>query len=83
MALHAVRDDDQKPRIAAKRSLTVSVEEAAEMIGISRTGAYDELRTTGQLIGIRPLRVGRRMLIPRAPLMRALGEESERDNTAA
>ena len=44
------------------------------MIGISKTVAYEEIRQTGQLVGVPVLRVGRRrLLIPTAPLRQALG----------
>jgi excisionase family DNA binding protein len=52
--------------------LTWTVTEAAKLLGISPTSAYEAARR-GEL----PVRViGRRMLIPRAALLRLLGEQS-------
>ena len=52
--------------------LTWTVTEAAKLLGISSTSAYEAARR-GEL----PVRViGRRMLIPRAALLRLLGEQA-------
>ena len=60
---------------------TTSVTDAAVMIGISRTLAFEEIRQTGQLVGVPVLRVGRRrLLIPTAPLRAALGLDEESDD---
>ena len=48
---------------------TISVEEAAELLGISRSAAYRAAKT-GQL---RTLRMGRKLRVPTAPLVRMLG----------
>jgi excisionase family DNA binding protein len=48
--------------------LTISVEEAAVMLGISRTSAYEYVRI-GQLPAIR---MGRRILVPVAAIERLL-----------
>jgi excisionase family DNA binding protein len=48
--------------------LTVTVPEAARLLGLSRMSAYNGIRT-GQIPSIR---VGRRVLIPRAALGRLL-----------
>ncbi len=53
-------------------SLTFTVEEAAEMLGISRTFAYEAVRR-GELPAIR---IGRRLLVPRAALVRLLAPEA-------
>lgn len=45
-------------------TVTVTVAEAAEMLGISRSSAYKCVRT-GEL---RALRLGRRLVVPRAAL---------------
>jgi hypothetical protein len=54
--------------------LTLTVEEAAAMIGVGRTLAFETVRTTGAIAGVPVLRVGRRVLVPRAPLERVLSE---------
>jgi excisionase family DNA binding protein len=48
---------------------TVTVEEAAQMLGISRSSAYECVRR-GEL---RALRLGRRLVVPRAALEELLG----------
>ncbi|MBU6215103.1 MAG: helix-turn-helix domain-containing protein [Acidobacteria bacterium] len=48
---------------------TVTVEEAAQMLGISRSTAYECVRR-GEL---RALRFGRRLVVPRAALEELIG----------
>jgi excisionase family DNA binding protein len=61
--LRALNDDGR---------LTWTVTEAAKLLGISPTTAYEAARR-GEL----PVRViGRRMLVPRVALLRLLGEQS-------
>ena len=50
--------------------LTLTVPEAAELLGVSCGVAYEAART-GELPTIR---IGRRLLVSRAPLMELLGE---------
>lgn len=54
---------------------TVSVEEAARMVGIGRTLAYQNARQHGYVVPSVPvLRCGRhKLVVPVAPLRRALG----------
>jgi excisionase family DNA binding protein len=49
---------------------TISVEETAVLLGISRSAAYRAAKA-GQLVAFR---VGRRLLVPTAPLLRMLGQ---------
>lgn len=63
-----------EPVQAARLVLTVE-ETARDVLGISPWLAYEEIKRTGQLAGIKPLRVGRRLLIPRAALERVLAGE--------
>jgi excisionase family DNA binding protein len=58
--------NSKKPAVKARSSkaATVSVDEAAEMIGIGRTSVYTAIRL-GQLPS---LRLGKRLLVPRAAL---------------
>jgi excisionase family DNA binding protein len=49
---------------------TISVEHAAELLGVSRSAAYRAAKA-GQL---RTFRIGRRLLVPTAPLLRTLGQ---------
>ena len=50
--------------------LTLTVEDARKLLGLSRGLMYHAIRR-GE---IPSLRVGRRLLIPRAPLLKLLGE---------
>ncbi len=50
--------------------LTLSVEEAAKVLGIGRNLCYDKVKT-GE---IPVIRIGRRLLVPRAALEKLLSE---------
>jgi len=52
---------------------TVTVEESAEFLGISRGSAYEAARS-GELPVIR---IGRRLLVPTALLLRMLGQGND------
>lgn len=52
---------------------TVSIPEAARLVGVGRNTAYDEVSRTGQLAGVNVIRVGRRLVVPLAPLREVLG----------
>lgn len=54
---------------------TTTVERTGQLFGISRGAAYNEART-GSIAGVPVLRIGRRMVVPTAPLRRALGIEA-------
>lgn len=54
------------------RKLTLTVEEAGQLLGIGRASAYEAART-GQ---IPTIRVGRRLIVPKAALNRMLGENA-------
>ncbi len=56
--------------------LTYSVPEAAEKLGIGRSAAYEAART-GQLPTIK---IGKRILVPRAALERLLGIASDAES---
>jgi excisionase family DNA binding protein len=55
---------------ATMERLTVTVEEAASILGIGRNSAYEAVRR-GE---IPVIRIGRRFLVPRAALERMLSE---------
>jgi excisionase family DNA binding protein len=55
----------------AETRLTVTVEEAARILGIGRALAYEAVRT-GQ---IKSVRIGRRILVPLAPLKKMLNAD--------
>ncbi len=56
---------------------TVTVEEAAGILGISRSSAYECVHR-GEL---RAIRLGRRLVIPRAALAELLGSDDLRSST--
>ena len=58
-------------------SATTTIPEAAEALGISRGLAYQLAARDGELAGVPVIRVGRRLLIPTAPLRAALGLDPE------
>jgi excisionase family DNA binding protein len=70
-------DDDVKARDMGRR-MTITVEEAAEMLGISRTSAYG-CATRKE---IPTLRLGRRVLVPVARLMAMLEDEPPGPDTS-
>ncbi len=54
---------------------TISIEAAGRLLGVSRGTAYELART--QQFPVPVLRVGHKLRVPRAPLMRLLGIEAE------
>ena len=55
-------------------SATVTITEAAEILGCSRNTAYEAVRRDGELAGVPVIKLGeRRLVIPRAPLLAVLG----------
>ena len=52
---------------------TLTVPEAAQMLGVAKNSAYIEAASTGELAGVPVIRVGRRLVIPRAPFEALLG----------
>jgi excisionase family DNA binding protein len=52
---------------------TITIPEAAELLGVSRNLAYQLAARDGAIAGIPVIRVGRRLLLPTAPLWAALG----------
>lgn len=59
--------------------LTLSVEEAAKVLGIGRNLCYDRVKT-GE---IPVIKIGRRLLVPRAALERLLAEPKPLNLTPA
>ena len=57
---------------------TVTIEEAAALLNVSRNTAYAAAARDGELAGVPVITVGRRKLIPRAQLLDVLGiDETE------
>ena len=63
-------------------SATFTILQAARLLGISRGSCYEAARS-GELAGIPVLRVGRRLLVPRAPLLELLGLDEQTVNETA
>lgn len=66
-------DSPKRPWAARHRSATLTIPEAAKLLGISRNLAYEIAAQDGELAGIPVIRVGRRLLIPQARLLGVLG----------
>lgn len=64
---------------ATAEARTYTVPQAARLLGLSRGFAY-QMAGTGELAGVKVLRVGSRLLVPRAALDALLaGEATERE----
>jgi excisionase family DNA binding protein len=57
---------------------TLTIEECAAVLRLSRGSTYEAART-GQ---IPTIRIGRRLLVPRAKLLRMLGEDGVSDDAS-
>jgi len=62
-----------RERPPAPTSATLTVPEAADLLGIGRNLAYEIAKREGVLAGVPVIRVGRRLLIPHARLLAVLG----------
>lgn len=54
-------------------SATIGIEEASELLGVSRDLGYRTVKKTGELNGIPVIRVGRLLRLPRRPFLESLG----------
>jgi len=54
-------------------SATLTIPEAAELLGISRNSAYQHAASDGHLAGVPVISVGRRLVIPAAIFREVLG----------
>lgn len=61
----------------------VDVETFARACGVGRTLAFETLRETGEMCGIRAIRVGRRIRIPAKPILDLLGYGEESAHVCA
>ena len=66
-------DDDAQGGQIVRASATVTVSEAAQLLGIGRNLAYEIAARDGEIAGVPVIRVGRRVLIPLARLLEVLG----------
>jgi excisionase family DNA binding protein len=66
-----------------KQGSTLTVEEAARLLGVGRSTAYEQARL-GRLGPVPVFRIGRRLVVPREALERALrGELSDEQGASS
>ena len=70
-------DDDQAENQVVRTSATLTVPEAARLLGIGRNLAYEIAARDGEIAGVPAIRVGRRLLIPLARLLEVLGLDDD------
>lgn len=70
------RNDEQENRVVPV-SATLTVPEAARLLGIGRNLAYEIAAREGEIAGVPVIRVGRRLLIPLARLLEVLGLDDD------
>ena len=58
---------------SSRAKATLTIPEAAKLLGVGRNLAYQSAAEDGELAGVPVIRVGRRMVVPRARLLAALG----------
>ena len=59
---------------------TFTISQAAQLLGVSKNLAYQAVRRSGALGGVSVIRVGKRLVVPAAPLRAALGLSDESEN---
>ena len=60
---------------------TLTIPEAAALLGVSRNTAYVTARRDGELAGVPVIRIGgRRLVVPRVPLLEVLGLDEPPNN---
>ena len=57
-------------------SATLTISEVAVLLGVSRNTAYEQAKS-GEIAGVPVISVGRRLLVPRKPILDALGINEE------
>lgn len=77
LPLSGVGNSKHRP---GKSSATLTITEAAELLGIGRNLAYETAARDGELAGVPVIRVGRRLLVPQARLLSVLGMTDGRDS---
>ena len=70
-------DDDEQGGQVVPVSATLTVPEAAQLLGIGRNLAYEVAARDGEIAGVPVIRVGRRLLIPLARLLEVLGLDDD------
>jgi excisionase family DNA binding protein len=69
--------DDEGGSQGVRLSATLTVPEAARLLGIGRNLAYEIAARDGEIAGVPVVRVGRRLLIPLARLLEVLGLDED------
>ncbi len=70
--------DEARDGRRKRSSATVTIPEAARLLGIGRNLAYEIANREGELAGVPVIRVGRRLLVPQARLLAVLGLQQGR-----
>ncbi len=66
---HEHTGQDQPRRTPA----AMSVDEFVDLSGTSRTTAYDEIKRSGEIAGIKAIRIGKRIILPRSRVYEVFG----------
>jgi hypothetical protein len=61
----------------ARASFTVA--EVADLTGVSKSTCYIELERTGELLGVKCLKIRQRWVVPATPIRKALGIPTDDD----
>ena len=69
--------NDRQENPVVPVSATLTVPEAAQLLGIGRNLAYEIVGRDGEIAGVPVIRVGRRLLIPLARLLEVLGLDDD------
>ncbi len=69
--------DDEAENQVIRASATLTIPEAAQLLGIGRNLAYEIAARDGEIAGVPVIRVGRRLLIPLARLLEVLGLDDD------
>ena len=77
LAPSRVADNDEQGSQVVRVSATLTVPQAARLLGIGRNLAYEIAARDGEIAGVPVIRVGRRLLIPLARLLEVLGLDED------
>lgn len=72
-----VADNDEQGSQVVRVSATLTVPQAAQLLGVGRNLAYEIVARDGEIAGVPVIRVGRRLLIPLARLLEVLGLDGD------
>ncbi len=75
-------DRREPARSDSRVSATLTVTEAAKLLGVGRNLAYEIVARDGELAGVPVIRVGRRLLIPQARFLAVLGLDNGPDSVS-